>query len=262
MSLIGIMGHVAHEAVDLTSSHVLEAFQPGQKASRPMIARDVRIGYRLRTCFGVVEVLDIQIETVTTVVIELELEDPSGTFFIGPADASTHAFIEVHGALAPLRDSDTVKIMSWKRHNQFRQVLLESAELESCRKALERAGYAPDLDSYGLGPGKMFVRVDQARAVLFALWHRCRSRPLRKSDVIVSSEFELTVQAMVRACAPRGQAEPHVEVLDISQLRAFCSDLGFIAEDRDVDGWSVASSTDGHISRMANPRLRALLAER
>merc|ERR1711971_1353459 len=141
-----------------------------------------------------------------TSVVELEVENPRASFFVGRTGANRNSFVDVYGALAPLPGGHQVKILSWKRYDRFRQCLLESEALEACRMSLERAGFSSDLDRrYGIGPGKMFVRPEQAWSVLLMLYRRYRQRPLRRSDVIVSREFEDTVKDLVHANAPRPQ---------------------------------------------------------
>ena len=52
-----------------------------------------------------------------------------------------------------------VSIISFRRFDRFRKIFLESPEL---RDALMTAGFTIDLRRYGLGAGKLFVKVEWA----------------------------------------------------------------------------------------------------
>jgi hypothetical protein len=110
-----------------------------------------------------------------------------------------------------------VEIVSFQRFDRFRQILLESedSELRAARDALVEAGFDMNLASYGLGPGKLLVRVDLAGCVLDALRQLslAHHRYLKASDVVVSRGLKPALLAVVRRHAPRANPVVRVETL-------------------------------------------------
>ena len=123
------------------------------------------------------------------------------------------------------RPESKVSILQYKRFDKFRETLLESPELETCREALRKVGLSASLSVVGLGPGKLFVRSDLGRPVIRALRaHVLRiGRSLRNTDVVVSGEYRALVMGLIEHKAPRINLITHVEeiTLDMSHPSDF-----------------------------------------
>ena len=92
------------------------------------------------------------------------------------------------------------RMMPTSYDDGFHEAMLRSPELCACRDDLARIGFSTDLSTHAvLGTGKMLVLQHQAHATLLALYSLSRwNRPLRKSDIVVSTELEHVVRAMAR----------------------------------------------------------------
>jgi hypothetical protein len=140
------------------------------------------------------------------------------------------AFVSTPGSLLPVAVYGSaamrvVKLLRFKRYDDFRAVFFESAELAPCRDALRAAGLSMDLTEANLGGGKLVVHdVELARQALDALRLRqIQGKILRKSDVVVSAEMERLVRSLVMANPATLRKNQHVlnepgELLDLGGL--------------------------------------------
>jgi len=247
----------------VTASHVLDVCRPSAtafsgchargKAFSVCHARDIQIGDLIQAPRSDAKVLRVDRSTRLTHVFEIELQDHNARFYATSSrDAPSRAFVEVKGVNAHVRNPerrDYVKVLSWPHHYRFRQILLERPELQDCRDLLARHGFHSDVTrclsgtgwSRGLGPGKMFVRPDQARDALLDLhrWQR-DNRRLRKSDVIVSREYESLVRDLVRNFGPRNEADPAEDMLNTANVPDITAEL-YPFDPRGDDARSVRS---------------------
>lgn len=191
-------------SLTVTSSHVLKARRPSREHRyAAVLASDLQVGDWLRTLPGHVEVDDIDIEDMHASVIEVELEDSQATMYA----SSGGEFVEVYGALTPTLRDDTIKILTFNRHDNFREALLQSSDLEGFRRALETCGFDADLSTNGLGLGKMFVPAEIAWPTLLALYTRKHhtkrgatcSTQVGIHQVVVSRATESAVREAIRA---------------------------------------------------------------
>lgn len=196
--------------------------------------------------------------TTDTDVHQVELENLRDTFFVGEPGFADSAFVEVYGEAAASRSSRQVKILTFMRFDRFREALLQSPELEPCRRMMLAEGVHADLSEHGLGPGKAFVRADLACLVVQQIMDR--GRTLRSSEVIVSPDFELLVLDLIQCYAPRALSrEPQVEVWNIPcevQARERHTFISCDALSVGSTSSVTRSTTDMHSSG-ANPRSRA-----
>jgi len=146
--------------------------------------------------------------------IQIELQHESDAMFVGMAGVDAETCVEVFGEAPPASTRSGLKVLSFKRFDNFRTALLESPELEPCRLRMAAVGVCADLSEHGLGPGKLFVAAEHARPVVQALIDR--GEVLRSSNVIVSREYELLVLDLVQHYAPRALArEPAASTLEL-----------------------------------------------
>ena len=143
--------------------------------------------------------------------MEVTLEDTQASFFVGDAETSHDAFVEVFGAFAALKESN-VEIVSFQRFDRFRQIIGESEDLLSCREELDKCGFGVDLGVHKLGPAKLLVRANLAWTVIVSLREYCKNTKttLLASDVVVSKEFKPALLEAVEQHAPRNNPVSHM----------------------------------------------------
>jgi hypothetical protein len=190
----------------VTINHVLAARRPSvDRKFKPTLAADLVAGDVLRTISEEVVVEYIETDAESVRVVEIELNNPHDTMYV--SNFADGKFIEVYGAMAPRLQEDHVKVLLFNRHDNFREALLQSQELEAIRTALENDGFSADLDSHGLGPGKMLVPPALAWPTLLALHTRRRNHGLMGGigcrEVIVSRETESKVREAISAYTTR-----------------------------------------------------------
>lgn len=92
-----------------------------------------------------------------------------------------------------------VKILTFKRFDNFGPLFAESEDLAVCRDGLVAVGFSMDLLSCGLGPGKLVVPSGIAAYVMENLRERHRSgKILKRVDVVVSADWEPVVRCLVK----------------------------------------------------------------
>lgn len=194
----GTRGGLERQSLCVTANHALPALRPRRREYESLCAREVELGYRIRTHGGEAVVEEVEPHLQTTAVMEIELEDARSTIYASshPGSLGDLLFVEVYGELTPPRRDETVKLLRFNRFEGFREALLEAPELRACRMDLERHNFSADLNAHGLGAGKMFVQPQLATNVLAILGTTYRS--LRAGDVIVSRAFECMVLEAVR----------------------------------------------------------------
>jgi len=180
-------------SLTVTMSHALIVLRPScqqRKTFQPMLASEVQSGDHLRTRSSHATVTRAEHDMIDTKVVEIQLMDVRGSFFVG--DNSSDTFVEACGALAPLHGS-SVSILHFQRWDKFRQIFRESPMLAACREQLESGDWSMDLGELGdrnVGPAKLVVRADMAWRVIAALRLRgMQQGPLHLSDVVVADEF-------------------------------------------------------------------------
>merc|ERR1712094_40323 len=100
----------------------------------------------------------------------------------------------------------TVRILHWRRCDDFRQIFLEGEDLRPCRKALETVGFSMDLSDCRLGPAKLVVRPELAWPAIQALGERMKrtKKHLHSRMVVVCATWEQPVRELVkRSCKGR-----------------------------------------------------------
>ncbi len=244
----------------VTASHVVMVRQKhGQRSFRPCIAAESQPGDLLRTHKAVHSVSHVEPDLLDTAVVEVELCDVRGSFFVGGPAADQGVFFEVCGASAPL-DGAAVWLIRFDRYGKFRDVFLENPELASSRRALEDAGWNVDLGAVHpeLGPAKLLVRPAVVPRVLRALQQRFREsrEVLRLSDVIVADECKTMVLDEVRRLGPGNR----IRIEEVLELGPEILSRHTFAE-LSGSSWSgvtaTQSSTDAHLGWRTNPRKRA-----
>lgn len=172
-----------------------------------MKAKDIEIGDQLRTWTSTALIRSFCHDTIDTGAIKIELEKPSGKFFVGGPSSEKSVFVEVYGDVSSVRPM----ILRFKRFDRFGE-LLNSSELEPCRRELSGKGINSDLTEHGLGPGKMFVDANIAWLVLQHLNER--NMKMKCSEIVVDSYFEDIVMDLVQRLSGRPRiVEPEVEIL-------------------------------------------------
>jgi hypothetical protein len=138
-------------------------------------------------------VLDVTKEVKETEVVELTIADANQLVHI--AAENSPLAIEVLGN----RKALSVKLLTFKRHDDFKRVFFESADLMQCRDALNNAGLSMDLSQLGLGPGKLVVDVEVGWQVIDCLRSRhCQGDIMKRSTIVVSAEWEPIVRCLVQ----------------------------------------------------------------
>jgi len=180
-------------SLQLTANHAVKVLQRGCRAVGQLPAGDIRPGDKLctRTSFAVIQSVE-PIER-NTGVTEIEFTDSASTMFVAEGEelAEQH-FVEVYGELAPPSRDDYVKVLKFKRFDDFGQ-LHYSPGLRLCKDQLERAGFSVDSN---LPRGQMYVGAHLARRVLDVV-HRGRVQ-MTASSIIVSRQFEHAVLDAVK----------------------------------------------------------------
>eukprot|EP00928_Gymnodinium_smaydae_P025783 TRINITY_DN20438_c0_g1_i1.p1 TRINITY_DN20438_c0_g1~~TRINITY_DN20438_c0_g1_i1.p1 ORF type:complete len:610 (+),score=86.12 TRINITY_DN20438_c0_g1_i1:59-1888(+) len=210
----------------VTSNHMLPALRPGKDRQdnrvQPLLAYDLQKGDLLRTLEGVLVVEHVDHKTVSAPVVEIELDDPRSTLFV----SNGGNFVEVYGASSPrLRGDAEVKILTFRRHDRFKEALLQSEELQAVRRALESAGLDANLETHGLGLGKMLVPPHLAWPTLLALYTRSREQQATAHrvgihEVVVSRETEGAVREAIQAHAGnRARFAVSEQILPLSSVR-------------------------------------------
>jgi len=252
--------HFQGESLTMTTAHPLMLRQSCSqgKGFQPILAAEVRSGNHLRTHLSYMTVTDVEHEMFDTEVVEIQLTDVHGTFFVRDASRSAGTFVEVCGALAPLQ-STAVSILHFMRHDRF-NLLFKNPMLAACREELGRAGWSANLGDLGescIGPGKLFVRPDLASRAIMALRLRGRTEPpLSLSDVVVSEEFKSLVLEAVQQQAPRANPVKYVEVLDLGPAVGIRNTFIEVQEGSALSSQTAHSSTDAHLGQGKNPRKR------
>jgi len=202
------------DQITVTTSHILNVHRKGLGRWVPSPAGTVCIGDMLRIAKGnkatVVEVCPF---TEPAEVVEVVLKESMTTFFASTCESSPRgwdAFVEIYGGSALTQNNMSVNIITYKwRPRRFKELLLESPQLEECIKAPKKIDIKIDLAEAGLGPGKFIVAAQLAPRVLSAL--RLRRERLKAGDIVVSSQYEPIVRQLV---SWRNQ-EVHSEALDL-----------------------------------------------
>merc|ERR1712032_1320528 len=122
----------------VTSNHLMALRRPHcESAFQAMPASDVKAGDRLRGRHGEFKVTSQRNYVQTGVVMEIELQDKASTIYVASniEGMSTGPYVEVYGECAPPRSDEVVKLLRFRHHYKFEE-LLSCALLRSCRDAL------------------------------------------------------------------------------------------------------------------------------
>jgi len=180
-------------SLELTANHAVKVLQRGRRAAGQLPAGDIRVGDKLftRTSFAVIQ--SVELIERNTEVTEIEFSDAASTMFVAEGEelAEQH-FIEVYGELAPPCRDDYVKVLRFRRFDDFGR-LPNSPGLRLCKNQLERAGFSVDSN---LHRGQMYVGAHLARRVLDVV-HSGRVQ-MTASSIIVSRQFEHAVLDAVK----------------------------------------------------------------
>jgi hypothetical protein len=182
----------ARRSLRLTTNHALPILRRGGRRRCQLPAADVCVGDNLYTQTGLALVQVVEKCTVQTAVQEIELINVDATMLVAEGqDSEKHHFVEVHGELAPPSSDDYVKLLRFKRFDQF-HTLRNSLGLRACCDRLDAAGFSVDVQP---PPGKMFVSAHLAERVLKMVEKRRATGDLlvQASTVIVSRFFEHAV---------------------------------------------------------------------
>jgi len=254
--------HFFEGAFTVTASHiVMVCLQQSQqrKSFRPMLASQVQPGDILRTLASQLNVTSVKPDVIKTCVVEVQLKDTRGSFFVGGSTAKPPAFVEVCGALAPLGETSVV-IIRFQRYDRFRDIIINNEELAACRNQLEQAGFSVDLGSTELGPAKLLVRADLAWRVIMALRWRSSDQQENKlclRDVVVSQELKAVLLEEVSRLAKRANPVVREETLELwpcLRARHTFAEFGVSSSSSSV---TAHSSTDAHLGTGRNPRKRS-----
>merc|ERR1712048_1428620 len=217
---------------------------------RPILASQVLPSDLLRTRSAVHRVTDVEHGIVDTDIVEVQLVDSRGSFFIGGPGTAPEFFIEVCGALAAVHD-DEVVLLRFRRFDRFRQIIVQNPELALCRDQLETLGFSSDLANYGFKYGNLLVQPDLAWQTINALfWGRFE---LRSSDIVVSQELKAIVLEEVLKHAPR--ANPVMDEVTIQLAPEINNRKTFVdmREPSPSSNVTAHSSTDAHLGLEASP---------
>ena len=160
------------------------------------------------------KVLDVSKEVKETELVELTFADANQLVHI--AAENSPLAIEVFGN----RKSLSVKLLTFKRHDNFKTLFFEQPELLQCRDALNKAGLSMDLSQLGLGPGKLVVDVEISYQVIACLRARhCQGDILKRSTIVIQAEWEPIVRCLVQNHPERRNENRVVDerMLDISR---------------------------------------------
>jgi hypothetical protein len=165
-------------------------------------AHGILPGDFVRTQSTEAKVLDVSQEVKETELLELTIADANQLVHLA-AENSLSQFslenslaIEVFGNRAKTL---SVKLMTFKRHDDFKRLFFESPDLLRCREALNNVGLSMDLSQLGLGPGKLVVDPEASFQVIACLRARhCQGDILKRSTIVVSAEWEPIVRCLVQ----------------------------------------------------------------
>lgn len=253
-------GTVAACQITVTTSHVLNIMRQTAGRWEPTFACDVHVGDMLRTAKGKkATIIDVMPYTDTAEVVEVTLREVRNTCFVRTSESGTYgldAFVEVYGNLAPIGSQSSVEILRIKwRPNNFKELLLESPELEGCRNAQWGINISCDLVASGLGPGKLLVGPQFAPRALAAL--HLRGEATKASDIVVSAQFKPIVLQLLEKHA-RKQQVPTIAVLELPpKLKVVNTSLDFDDEQTSLHTQSTPNAYTWNPSR--NPHAKVSL---
>jgi len=195
MQLTYLVGqHQAEINLRVTTNHALLVLPQRRKQYESLPAADIKVGDKLRALTDSAIIKRTEKLLLNTEVTEITLSDSSTTMLVASdPDVQTQAFVQVYGELAPAPRDDYVKVLVFRRHDNFQELLLESDELRAIRNDLARSGFSADLSP--LGPAKLFVGSYLVPHVTRAI--RERRIQLTAGTVIVSHSFERAVLDVV-----------------------------------------------------------------
>jgi len=236
----------------VTASHVILVRSRHTAPYLPRLARDLQVNDQLKTLIGSATITGLDLTTQHTAAVQVVLAKATE----GLLAAHEGAPIAVFGAESPPA-SCWVKILSYTRHDSFRQILLESEEdeLQICRDNMEQEGFCADLSKLrDVGSGKMFISTDLAQATVLHLY--TRARPLRKSDIVVCQKYELVVKSAIERHPGRKPRLIYEEIVDLSEQIAHMHDAEVSKHSSVVHGscTDVSSVIDVR-TRSTNPRV-------
>jgi hypothetical protein len=189
----------------LTDDHALKV-RRGCRVARPAYAADVCAGDFVLVPRGEAKVVGVEHVFENTAVVEVAFEEEDQ---VAHASAPGSPLpVAVYGSCA----MHVVKILKFKRYDDFRALFFDSEDLKQCRDTLRAAGLSMDLSEVNLGQGKLVVTdIEVAQQVLFAIRLRqIRGRTLRKSDIVVSADLERVVRSLVMNNPATSRKNQHV----------------------------------------------------
>jgi len=202
----------------LTDDHALQV-RRGSRVARLACAADVGPGDFVQVPSGEARVLGVEAFLANTPVIQVTFEEKDQVAFVCMEGSPLP--IAVYGNLT----MDSVKILRFKRYEDFVKLFFDSDDLAPCREALSAAGLSMDLTKLKLGPGKLVVQdVELAKQAVQALRLRqIQGKKLRCSDVVVSADLEGFVRSLVLSNPATMRKNQHVtnepgELLDLGYL--------------------------------------------
>jgi hypothetical protein len=244
-------------SITVTASHTVVVLKPKQARFYPVLASEIKPGDVMRTRCGELSVTLVDHDVLNVAVSEVVLKDTKSSFFTGMSGTDPASFIEVCGALAPVRGS-TVELLHFQRCDKFRQIIHENPELDACRNELEESGYGTDLGALGFGNGKLLVRAGLAARTIAALQQRCHAGELlTSSHIVVSQEFKALVLEQVQRQAPRFNRIVSSEVLELGPGIGNRSTFIELSAASSSSSAVTQSSTDARFGACANPRKRS-----